>query len=1601
MLARIAFKASCSLLFILLCFTTKAQLHPDFSATSTTQCAPAIIQFTDSTTGNPSAWQWDLGNGTTSFLQNPSATYFNPGTYTVKLIVKNSLGVDSVTKTNYITVNALPSVKFISSATTGCYPLDIQFLDQSIAGSGITSKWEWDFGDGITSNLQNPVHTYDNAGNYNVTLRITNSNGCTKTLSKSQYIIITSGVHAKFTNSSLNTCKPPAIINFTNTSTGTGTLSYQWSFGDGGTSTSANPTHTYTKTGSYTVQLITSNTTGCSDTLTISNAISLGSVDASMSSIDSVCANIPIKFTNTSVPAASSSLWNFGDGSTSTITNPSKAYTNGGTYTVKLLANFGACKDSASKTVVIAPKPRAVFVGDDTISCQAPLTVNFTNTSVNAVSYKWNFGDGFSATSQNASHIYTKTGSFDVSLIVTSASGCSDTLIRKAYIQIQPPKITLTNLPDSGCAPFTKTFGSKISSVDSVTGYVWDFGDGTTSTLLAPTHTFSTAGSYTIKLTITTLGGCSSTATVVNGVIASTIPTSNFSADPTNTCAKTLVNFTDLSTGNATHWLWSFGDGSTSTIHNPSHIYNDTGYFDIQLVAWNRGCPDTLKMQDYIHINPPIAKFVISNDCKKPFDRIFTDKSVGADEWNWDFGDGTTSTTKSPMHTYADTGTYTVTLFVRNYTSGCDFTTTKTLKIVLAKANFYSSDTIICKGNTIALTDPQGYPGNVTSYVWNFGDGTGTPTTTVNNITHAYKTSGSYTDQLIITDVIGCKDTLIKIRYIRVNGPTAKFGVPSSGKCLNNAINFTDSSTTDGTHPIITWIWKYGDGKIDTLTGGPFQHTYTSTGSYAVSLKTIDNQGCADSFTLSSPLLISKPMASFYSNDTLSCPGIAIKFADMSWGTGLSYVWNFGDGTNSNSLNPAHNYSTDGSYTIKLLVTDMYGCTDSTAKSNYISIKTPVANFDMSDSVSTCPPLLVHFTNLSASADSIKWDFGDGSTSAIANPTHFYTYPGVYTVTMSVVSTGGCTSVLQRKITIQGPTGTFVYTPLTGCDPVKIDFTATAQNTSSYIWDFNDGTTVNSNSAAISHAYTHTGSYLPKVILSDSKGCHVPIIGTDTIKVYRVDTKFGFSTKAMCDSGSVIFTDSSTSNDSISNFAWDFGDGGISSVQNPSHNFTQSGTYYPKLVVTSKIGCTDTLVSPTPVKIVASPQAGITATGNGCTPLNATFNGLLLAPDTSAISWNWNFGNGTTSSLQNPTQQTYSKSGVYIVQLKILNSTGCQDTVSKTIEAYVIPSVDAGGDATVCQGKGTTLSASGANTYSWSPATGLNCTNCASPVASPVNETKYFVQGTSLYGCTATDSVDIKVKSPFVMRYSLPDSVCKGSTTRVFADGASTYVWRPAAGLSSTTLPNPEAKPDTTTNYTVIGTDDVGCFSDTGHVLIKVFPVPTVYAGGDKTINVGQTIDLVPVISKDVTNVVWSPTGNISRNFYPGITVKPTQTTEYTVKVSNDGGCKASDKATIYVVCNGANIFMPNTFSPNGDGVNDVYYPRGTGLFRIKTLRMFTRWGEVIFENHDFEANNASAGWDGTFKGKKLTSDVYVYTLEVICDNNSVLTFNGNVALIQ
>jgi len=343
-------------------------------------------------------WLWNFGDGGTSTLENPSHLYATNGIYNVILTVINSNGcVDDTTIA--VEVYPLPIAAFSDSIT--CQDYTAYFTDLSVANSDSLISWFWDFGDGDTSALQNPVHQYDSAGTYIVTLTIINNNGCQDELI--QPIVVYPRPLAAFISDTACAKTPTQFTDLSYTAYGS-IDSWWWDFGDGTNSTLQNPSHTYTFPGTYPVSLIVMTAEGCSDTATGFAEVRIS--PSALFTYDTVCYGYPTSFMDLSVANAGSIVswnWNFGDGSFSSSQNPSHFYTAAGIYPVNLtVVNSIGCPHDTTLIVEVYPLPAPMF--SDSIAASS-ITVYFTDLTVansdSIISWLWEFGDGDSAFVQN------------------------------------------------------------------------------------------------------------------------------------------------------------------------------------------------------------------------------------------------------------------------------------------------------------------------------------------------------------------------------------------------------------------------------------------------------------------------------------------------------------------------------------------------------------------------------------------------------------------------------------------------------------------------------------------------------------------------------------------------------------------------------------------------------------------------------------------------------------------------------------------------------------------------------------------------------------------------------------------------------------------------------------------------------------------------------------------------------------------------------------------------------------------------------------------------------------------------------------------------
>jgi len=407
----------------------------------------------------------------------------------------------------------------------------------------------------------------------------------------------------------------PLTVQFTDTSTNSPTI-WVWSFGDGNSSTLENPANTYVNAGTYTVTLTAikgaeSNVITRSSYITTTSApVASAPVAAFTATPASGSVPLTVQFTDTSTNSPTTWNWTFGDGNTSTLQNPSFTYTTAGSYTVTLTAANSIGSASFTQTVTVnsvgTVPPTASFSATP-VSGSVPLTVQFTDTSADfPTTWNWTFGDGNTSTLQNPSFTYTTSGSYTVSLTVTNALG-SDVSSETGYISVDAaataPVASFSGDPSSGTAPLSVEFTD--TSANSPTTWTWDFGDGGTSTLEEPTHTYTTAGTYTVSLTAAnTAGSNTSIWTNYIGVSAAAgpvaqstfapvstptstpaLPDVSFDGTPTSGAAPLTVQFTGKSSGTPDSWAWDFGDGGTSSEQDPSYTYTIPGTYTVTLTA--------------------------------------------------------------------------------------------------------------------------------------------------------------------------------------------------------------------------------------------------------------------------------------------------------------------------------------------------------------------------------------------------------------------------------------------------------------------------------------------------------------------------------------------------------------------------------------------------------------------------------------------------------------------------------------------------------------------------------------------------------------------------------------------------------------------------------------------------------------------------------------------------------------------------------------------------------------------------------------------------------------------------------------------------------
>ncbi len=859
-------------------------------------------------------------------------------------------------------------------------------------------------------------------------VEVTDAGGCT-----GRDTVVITYINDPVADFSFNTACEENATSFTDVSAGgggTNIVSWNWDFDDGNFSVAQNPSNTFSSPGTYSVQLIAENNLGCRDTALYD--VTVNPSPQADFTFTSQCVGTAISFTDQSVfPSGNVTgwSWDFGDGSPlSNAQNPSHSYASAGPVDVILIATGdNGCSGTITHTADVYPIPVPDFSYSNACMNSA---MNFTDLSAVASgtinSWSYDFGDG-SAPSllQNPSHVYTSTGVFSVTLAVVSDQGCTASLSKNVTVK-DLPQPAFSNIP--ACAGTSSAFTDNSTIANgAITAWEWTFGDVSgPSNEQHPVHIYAVGGNYNVKLVLTSDFGCKDSIT--QSIVVYPKPNAAFTA--ITSCLGDANTFTDnstVATGFITAWNWDFGNGAFSAARDTVYTYSSAGTYIIDHeVTTDMGCVDS-ETSPLLVSDIPQAAFTVNDICENE-DAVFTDEStigIGSiGSWEWDFGDGSPVFfgNSPPDHPYTSSALYPVSLIVTSV-GGCTDTAFAGLAVYPAPVPDFSATTV-CAGNPTSFTDLSDVAfGFIESWTYDFDDN-GVISNNSNPL-YTFSGNGIFDVTLTVASNQGCETT--------ITHPVVVHAVPdvdftATSVCTGTVTAFTDLSTiAAGTN--IAWDWNFNDGSTSTLQNS--FHTFQNPGIFNVNLTVTSDSGCQSSLMLDVEVFPA-PDVDFTSDLVSGCQPLEVNFTDLSVITPgyniIWWLWDFGDGTTSADQNPVHVYDSSGVFTVSLQAKSSNGCGIIYTISNMITVDPkPVAGFSLSPQPASIIYPYIDFSDQSAGAIQWQYDFGDSTSSPLANPVHAYTDTGTYFVTQIVTNQYGCSDTAIRPLIID-PAFTF-YIP--------------------------------------------------------------------------------------------------------------------------------------------------------------------------------------------------------------------------------------------------------------------------------------------------------------------------------------------------------------------------------------------------------------------------------------------------------------------------------------------------------------------------------------------------------------------------------------------
>lgn len=1331
--------------------------------------------------------------------------------------------------------------------TEGCAPISIHFT--APAGS---STYFWEFDDGGSSTVQNPDHTFIQAKEHTVTFKESQGGNVVGSIMISIY----PKPKPSFSADPAGGCVP-LDVQFTNTSdvdANITVVNYNWVFGDGtGDNAIANPKHYFPSVNKFTIGFkLETDKEGCDTTAIFTDYINVtdppGPVFSTIPFPPVACEPpLDLGFSNSTAPGNYTTTWDFGNGDTFTgLIPPNKNYTQNGQFPITItIKDEAGCEKSAGLTVGIGiPKP-IVSIPNDTL-CKGQIYTMQNNSAPGL--YEWTFQDATPATSTQAkpNFRFDAVGSKTITMTLTSPDGLcvGDTTIT---VWVEDITASVAVDPEYSCSE--PVLLSYTGTTDNGTIFQYGFGDGSTSTELSPSHlyidkdttTHSLEGEikYSTVFTAISPAGCKATASVTTII---NTPNALFVPDVIEGCAPLLVTFNDMSYSNENivQWNWDFGDGTTVNAtdgNDVQHSFAQAGEYPVTLIIVNSaGCTDT-SYQQIIYVGESLMLDFTADQTEVcigdeiAFSDLSNHPEIDAYHFHADgerlshcFDDA------NPKWAFHEVGAQDVTLDV--IYNGCHSTLTKTdfinVKGPLAKIAYRME----C-GQPFEYVFTSNSEG-VDSLFWDFGDGNMAMMTSP--ITHTYAATGDYKVYLRAKNLTsGCPESIDSVT-IFVRDIKADFSIPTQ-VCRGDDLMLDASNSTD-VNGFCNKGYQWNSSERRPIVLGeavlPFEFSFGENGDQWVELIVQDVNGCKD--TLRQNTRVFKVDVTATPDKTLICVPNSVSFtSSVDNDTTLVIpigTWDFGDMQSATGPSTTHQYTDPNAavFNVTYTVKDILGCEGTVTvpisiyKPTSIITADPTLNICAGDSITFSA---TDFTDQGSHLN-YNWNFGNGTSSTNQTEATGYPAAGAYDVTLNFTEDAtGCAESATVEVNVQDyPTANFstdVDNLINICYPVNIAFTdistpITGMLTSN--WNFGNGTT-----AIGSHVFStyEKGTFDITQITSTPFGCKDTLVKTITTSGPEGD--FEISAPVICLGDELTVTIDPADTVDVGSFYFDFGDGvEVHDQLTATHTYTFTTQQPIKLILISVDGeCTFTISKTIDIIDINAAFTNANTTLTGCESEAFSF----VNQSQGANQWNWDFGDGATSTLENPTHN-YQGAGTYTVTLSVDNTAaGCHDEITQEITILPNVPVTATGGS-LCSGDSLQISVNNPNDgdiYTWTPDLYASTPNESSTFVNPPVTTDFIVTADDGSGCIGYDTVTVFVVEP-LQNINFDTTIFAGTTIDLPVQFNEPYVfaWNPTDGLSCLACSNPTVTPTDDITYTLSISDNAGCFNNTGVFIIRVFP---------------------------------------------------------------------------------------------------------------------------------------------------------------------------------